>query len=193
MEQGKAPDCFAVDFFKATENSDMSMTQKIFVMGNLLEGGSDTSRVAISQIIAAAVTYPDWVIRAREHLDRVCGSNAERLPTWADKPELRYITAVTKEGFRWRPFQSIGAPHKLTEDDEYEGYKFPAGTLFTWNAYHISQSPDEYEQPDRFWPERWLNDDLDNVLKGLWAFGPGRWPPARASALVSRKVMVNSR
>jgi len=65
-------------------------------------------------------------------------------------------------------------PHVLIQDDEYEGYKFPAGTLFTWNATAIALDPREYEQPERFWPERFLNDDLDHVLKGHWSFGPGR-------------------
>ncbi|KAJ4129618.1 hypothetical protein NW754_003900 [Fusarium falciforme] len=32
----------------------------------------------------------------------------------------------------------------------------------------------EYEQPDRFWPERFLNKDLDKPIKGHLAFGAGR-------------------
>ncbi|KAM6529331.1 hypothetical protein FALCPG4_007470 [Fusarium falciforme] len=28
----------------------------------------------------------------------------------------------------------------------------------------------EYEQPDRFWPERFLNEDLDKPIKGHLAF-----------------------
>lgn len=153
----------------------MSETKKLFVFGTLMEAGSDTSRVSIGQIIAAAAVYPDWVIRARGQLDAVCGYNAERLPQFSDRDKLPYITAVVKEGFRWRPnIAEIGAPHCLTRDDEYEGYRFPAGTIFTWNAWAISLSPDEYEQPERFWPERFLNDDLNNPLKGQWGFGPGK-------------------
>lgn len=68
----------------------------------------------------------------------------------------------------------IGFPTMLIQDDEYEGYKFPKGTVFTWNAMAISLDEKEYEEPMRFWPERFLNEDLDNVMKGLWSFGPGR-------------------
>lgn len=139
-----------------------------------MEAGSDTSKVSICQIIAGACTYPDWVARARAQLDAVCGANGERLPTFEDREALPYITAVVKEGFRWRPnIAEIGAPTVLIRDDEYEGYRFPAGTVFTWNAWAIALDEREYDQPERFWPERFLDGDLGNPLKGHWAFGPG--------------------
>ncbi|KAF4556760.1 Cytochrome P450-like protein 52 [Elsinoe fawcettii] len=174
IEQNKAPECFAVDFLESTKNSKIDEIQKTFVMGTLLEAGSDTTRVALSQMLAATIAYPDWVGRAQVHLDRVCGANAERLPTWEDKPNLQFISAVVKEGFRWRPMAPVGVPHVLTSDLRYEDYHFPAGTIFAWNSHYIALSPDEYEDPERFWPERFLNKDVDNVLQGHWSFGPGR-------------------
>ena len=68
-----------------------------------MEAGSDTTRVSLGQMIAGAATYPDWVVRAREQLDAVCGKNAERLPEWSDQEKLPYITAVVKESFRYYP------------------------------------------------------------------------------------------
>lgn len=162
------------EFLASKEITQMDEVTKLFVFGSLMEAGSDTSRVTLGQIIAGAITYPDWVTRAREQLDRVCGAHAERLPGWDDRPRLPYITAVVKEGFRWRPnIAEIGAPTVLIKDDEYEGSRIPKGTVFTWNAWAIALSPDEYEQPQRFWPDRFLNEDLENALKGHGAFGPG--------------------
>ncbi|KAK6072221.1 cytochrome p450 [Seiridium cupressi] len=175
MKAGTQRRCFATDFLETEEIKKLGENQKLFVFGTLMEAGSDTSRVSLGQIIAGAATYPDWVVRARAELDAVCGSNGERLPQWEDRPRLKYISAVVKEGFRWRPnIAEIGAPTMLTRDDEYEGYKFPAGTVFTWNAWAIALNPDEYEQPERFWPERFLDGNEENALKGHWAFGPGR-------------------
>jgi len=177
LADGTQRDCFAVEFYKETKKSNFDENQKLFVLGSLMEAGSDTSKVSLGQIIAGAATYPDWVVRAREQLDAVCGGGGapNRLPDFSDRDRLPYITAVVKEGFRWRPnIAEIGAPTSLIQDDEYEGYKFPAGTVFTWNAWAIALSEKEYEQPERFWPERFLNDDLNNALKGHYAFGPGR-------------------
>ena len=176
IKDGTQRRCFTTDFLQSKEVEKMDETQKLFTLGSLMEAGSDTSRVTLGQIIAGAATYPDWVARAREQLDAVCGHDAERLPQWEDKPNLKYINAVVKEGFRWRPnIAEIGAPHMLVKDDEYEGYRFPAGTVFTWNAWAIALDPKEYPEPERFWPERFLNGDEENALKGHWAFGPGQF------------------
>ncbi|OCL06946.1 cytochrome P450 [Glonium stellatum] len=176
MKEGVARNCFATSFLRNPETENISENQKLFALGSLMEAGSDTSRMTISQIIAAAATDPRWVTKARDELDSVCGHNAERLPSFDDRERLPYTSAVTKEGFRWRPFAEIGMPHLLIKDDEYEGYKFPAGTLFTWNSWNISLSPEEYDDPERFWPERFLKNmkDLSDPLKGHWSFGPGR-------------------
>lgn len=67
-----------------------------------------------------------------------------------------------------------GIPHMLIQDDEFEKYKFPAGTIFTWNHWGISNSSNEYQDPERFWPERFLNEDLDKATAGHWGFGAGK-------------------
>jgi cytochrome P450 len=38
----------------------------------------------------------------------------------------------------------------------------------------ISLDPTEYPDPKRFYPERFLNEDLDKPLAGHWSFGMGR-------------------
>lgn len=175
MREGTARDCFAVRFLRDPSTKDYGETQTYFALGSLMEAGSDTSRMTISQVMAAAATDKRWVVTAREALDRVCGSEGEkmRLPEFSDREQLEYITATVKEAFRWRPFAEIGLPTMLIQDDEYEGYKFPKGTLFTWNAFAIALDEREYKQPERFWPERFMNKDLNDVRKGHWSFGPG--------------------
>ncbi|CZR68763.1 related to cytochrome P450 [Phialocephala subalpina] len=176
MDNGTARPCFAVDVIQAAEKKEFQIGEheKLFVFSTLLEAGSDTSRNAITQMVAAAAVYPEWVQKARLALDKVCGANAERLPSLSDRDAVPYMTAVVKETLRWRPFIQTGVPHMLTQDDEYEGYKFPAGTMFTWNAYALALNENDYEDPERFMPERFMNKDLKNPLKGHWSFGTGR-------------------
>lgn len=130
MAKGTAKPCFAVDILQgaAKKEFEVDETEKIYIWTTLIEAGSDTSRVAILQMIAGAACYPEWATKARALLDVVCDANAERLPTLADRSRLPYITAVMKETLRWRPFLQSGVPHVLTQDDEYDGYRFPAGT-----------------------------------------------------------------
>jgi cytochrome P450 len=139
-------------------------------VSSLLEAGSDTTRGTLSAMFAGALAFPDWPIRAREVLDKVCVG----LPSFSDVKNLGYIQAIVKECLRWRPFVDAGMNHMCTEDFEFEGYHFPKGTLFTWNAWAISQDPKEYEDPERFWPERFLNERVGDPLHGIWGFGAGR-------------------
>lgn len=51
--------------------------------------------------------------------------------------------------------------------------KLPRLTL-AWSAIAISLDPKEYDDPTRFYPERYLNVDLHKPLAGHWSFGMGR-------------------
>lgn len=62
----------------------------------------------------------------------------------------------------------------MTEDDEFEGYRFPAGTVVTWNNWGISLDSNEYDEAERFSPDRFLDEDLDKVAKGHLGFGAGK-------------------
>ncbi|KAI5360115.1 putative cytochrome P450 [Septoria linicola] len=175
MRLGVQKPCFMTEFLESKADRAFTEEEVLFIAGILLEAGTDTTRMSLNQIVAAATLWPEWAATARKHLDRVCGSEAERLPSAEDVEQLPYIKAVVKESFRWKPsIAEIGSPHSLTRDDEYEGYKFPAGSIFMSNAWLIANDPNEYDQPDRFWPERLLNEDMDKRLSGHVGFGAGR-------------------
>lgn len=85
------------------EKTAWPMSQYDFnhVLGETVEGGSDTTASSLLTLILAFAKYP-WVQeKAQRELDRVCG--ADRGPTWQDFADLPYVNAVVKEGMRWRP------------------------------------------------------------------------------------------
>lgn len=90
------------EFFGSKEYRGFTEEEVLFLAATLLEAGTDTTRMSLNQVVAAATLFPDWTGRAREDLDAVCGSNAERLPTFDDIDQLPYIKAVVKESFRWK-------------------------------------------------------------------------------------------
>jgi cytochrome P450 len=59
---------------------------------------------------------------------------------------------------------------------EIEGYDIPEKTLVFVNAWAIHRDPEAYENPEEFYPERFVGNDID--LKGqdfeLVPFGSGR-------------------
>lgn len=63
--------------------------------------------------------------KARDEIDRVVGT--DRLPSFDDRPNLRYIDYLVEETSRWRPLSPIGIPHRSLNDDVYNGMFIPKG------------------------------------------------------------------
>jgi cytochrome P450 len=172
---GNATHCFARDVLVG-EGAKFSGDEQdaMYLALQLVEAGSDTTRASLNIFVMAAITYPDIFQMARAEVDRVCGSNAERLPVFADELAMPYVNALIKELLRWRPLFIWTPEHSLTEDLEFEGYYFPRGTSFVLNHYALSTDPAAFEEPETLKPDRWLDGHERDILKGLWIFGGGR-------------------
>jgi len=107
QEEGTVPKCLASEFLRLGRDKECSHESMLFLFGSVIEAGSDTTRVSLNQLAAAAAIFPDWVERARQELDSVCGANAERLPDALDAPNLPYIKAAAKETVRWKSVQHL--------------------------------------------------------------------------------------
>ncbi|KAI0133712.1 cytochrome P450 [Xylariales sp. AK1849] len=126
-----------------------------FVPASLFGAGSDTTASTLCSAVLAFVTHPDAVRSAQKELDTVVGP--DRSPTFADQPELPYVSALVKEVLRWRPVAVLGGtPHASTEDDTYEGFFIPKGTTVLGNSWAINTNPEYYPNPHVFEPRRFL-------------------------------------
>ena len=105
-------------------------------------------------LFLALALYPEVQKKAQAEIDAVVGPN--RLPDFEDRPFLPYINAVIKESMRWHlvaptggPFFIIiihcatiltgskAVPHMATNDDEYDGYYIPKGTIMLGNSWSV--------------------------------------------------------
>ncbi|KAL5478381.1 hypothetical protein ACEPAI_2565 [Sanghuangporus weigelae] len=143
--------------------------------------GGDTTIASLLTFVFAMVLHPDVMRKGQEELDRVMGRN--NLPAFEDRPKLPYIEAICEECFRWQPVAPLGVPHCSEEDDIYNGYFIPAGTVMYSNIWAILRDPKRYPEPDKFIPERWLpaagEDRPLDANKTAFGFGrricPGRF------------------
>ncbi|KAI0662031.1 CyP450 monooxygenase [Cubamyces menziesii] len=127
------------------------------ICANAFEGGAETTFSTLQAFFVAMVLHPEVQRKAQAELDAVVGSH--RLPEHGDRPQLPYINALMKELLRWHVTLPIGVPHKTVRDTELGGYRVPAGTTVFVNVWHILHDPREYEDPDEFRPERFLEAD----------------------------------
>ncbi|KAF8960404.1 cytochrome P450 [Flammula alnicola] len=137
---------------------------------------------AIASCILGLLEYPHVLKKAQEELDRVLKPG--HLPDFDDEPALPYITAIVKETLRWRDVLPVAVPHFLHVDDEYRGYRLPAGSIIIPNAWAMLHDEEIYPDPFTFNPDRFMKDGkIDSSVRdpahACWGFGrricPGRY------------------
>ncbi|ETI21637.1 hypothetical protein G647_07984 [Cladophialophora carrionii CBS 160.54] len=184
LDAGVRTGCFAEKFMEEDYLAmGISELQAAYVAGSMIEAGSDTTQLSMNSLILGLVAFPEVVTKAHKELDAVVG---DRMPQFADIPNLPYIRAMVKEVLRWRSVSNDHIRHDTTGDVVYKDYFIPAGSTVVINQWALHYDPNLFPDPHRFNPDRYLNhpsNDLtagecihtsDLRLRDHWSFGAGR-------------------
>ncbi|KZT03623.1 cytochrome P450 [Laetiporus sulphureus 93-53] len=136
----------------------------------------DTMLTTVDHFILAMILHPEKLVKAQEEMDRVVGSG--RLPTFADRPSLPYLEAIMNESLRWGAPVPLSLPHRLMEDDVYNGMFIPKGSLVFGNVWTMIRDPKLFPNPEEFLPERYLETVDEHTARRRdprnYVFGFGR-------------------
>lgn len=124
--QKTLPPSQALSMIKKGLSTGFGDKEASYVLGAFPTVAVITITAPLRSWVMAMALHPEWQVAAREELDRVCG---ERVLELTDSPALPVLRAIIKETLRWRPVTPLGIPHQLEEDDEYNGYLIPKGSL----------------------------------------------------------------
>ncbi len=140
----------------------------------LLVAGHETTATTLAWAFELLLRHPVELARLQEEVDEENGDD--------------YLDAVIKETLRLRPVVP-GVVRKLTAPMTLGGYELPAGVRVAPNIYLTHRNPNVYAAPERFRPERFLEDPPDTYS---WiAFGGGIRRCLGASfALYELKVVI---
>jgi cytochrome P450 len=106
----------------------------------LLVAGHETTATALAWAVERLVRHPEKL---------------ERLRAEVQAGEDAYLTATIQETLRLRPVL-VGVIRRLTEPVEIGGYELPAGASATPAIHLVHRDPRIYPEPERFLPERFL-------------------------------------
>ncbi|KAJ6538983.1 cytochrome P450 [Mycena capillaripes] len=121
----------------------------------------------------AMAMNPEAAKKAQNEIDTV--TSLSRLPGFEDRSALPYCEAVYREVMRWRPVAPLGIPRTTSEDDVYNGYFIPKGTIGLSNIWAMVHDESIYPNPEKFSPERFFNADGQlNANENILTFGFGR-------------------
>ncbi|HVY78386.1 MAG TPA: cytochrome P450 [Solirubrobacterales bacterium] len=108
----------------------------------LLVAGHETTATSLAWAVERLTRNPDKLERLRAEV----GEGREE-----------YVTATIQETLRLRPVISI-VLRRLTEPVEIGGYELPAGVSVAPSVYLVHRNPEIYPEPQRFLPERFLDN-----------------------------------
>ncbi|XP_026400228.1 cytochrome P450 71A9-like [Papaver somniferum] len=155
--------------------------------------GTDTSAATLVWTMTELIRNPTVMQRAQEEVRSLTG--LKDMVDESDLHKLSYTKLVIKEAFRLHPPAPLLVPRETREKCTINGYDIPIKTSVLINAKAISTDPEYWRNPYEFYPERFLNSNID--YKGqdfeLLPFGGGRrgCPGISFSVVLVELVLAN--
>ncbi|VDC06022.1 unnamed protein product [Peniophora sp. CBMAI 1063] len=144
------------DEISARISRGLSTREAAWLSASIYAAGSETTSTALVWWQIAMALHPTAQMRAQEELDAVVGR--ARPPRLTDIKHLPYTQAVVRESMRWSPGGPIAIPHCALEDDEYEGFHIPKGSIVIPNVWSLNRDPAVFGgDAHTFRPERHLD------------------------------------
>ncbi|KAJ4721024.1 putative Cytochrome P450 [Melia azedarach] len=144
------------------------------VLMNVFVAGTDTSAATVVWAMTYLMKHPRVMEKVQQEVRTLAGNKG--FVDEDDAQNLPYLKAVVKETMRLQPTVPLLVPRETIEHCNIEGYDIPSKTLVFVNTWAIGRDPEAWENPDEFYPERFIGSPID--FKGqhyeLIPFGAGR-------------------
>jgi len=156
-----------VERLRAAHLSQGAVESEVLAM---LFASFDTTSSALGWAWFAIGQHPEVEAKLHAELDEVLGG---RVPTLEDLPRLRYSRAVITEVLRLYPPVHFVDRRALCDVD-LGGVRVRSGEYILLSPLLTQRLARFYEQPARFWPERWVGADVSRPPRyAYFPFGDG--------------------
>ncbi|KAG2377235.1 Cytochrome P450 [Vigna angularis] len=158
------------------ENQDICLTDDNIkaIIDNIFAAGGETTATTIDWAMAEMIRNPRVMKRAQAEVREVFKMNGRVDETCIN--EMKYLKLVIKETLRLHPPAPLLLPRECGQTCEIDGYHIPVKSKVIVNAWAIGRDPNYWSDPERFYPERFIDSCVD--YKGndfeFIPFGAGR-------------------
>lgn len=142
-------------------------------LGANVTAGSDTTSSTMTVVLYYLLRSPQTVQKLREEIASVAVDAQVKLK---DAIQIMpYLNAIITETLRLFPQTGFGLPRVVPAGGAHIcGHDFPSGSVVSLNAWAMHYDKNNFEEPETFKPERWLNDcEGVNNPQAYFPFGLG--------------------
>ncbi|XP_057445181.1 cytochrome P450 71D11-like isoform X2 [Lotus japonicus] len=163
-------------FQHGSSNQDICLTNDNIkaVILNIFGAGGETTATTIDWAMAEMARDPRVMKKAQVEVREVFNMKGRVDENCIN--ELKYLKSVVKETLRLHPPAPLLLPRECGQACEIQGYHIPAKSKVIVNAWAIGRDPRYWSEPERFYPERFIDSSID--YKGgnfeYIPFGAGR-------------------
>ncbi|KAF3003227.1 hypothetical protein E8E13_009911 [Curvularia kusanoi] len=143
----------AKDTENALSTEEMHSNAELFMLA-----GSETTATLLSGLTYYLLTNPDHYARLKKEIRGKFSSTGDL--SFESLSECKYLDACVKEGLRVYPPVPIGSPRVIpVEGRQILGRWIPPDTRVSVHHYSAYHSQDNFRDPDKFVPERWMSGE----------------------------------
>ncbi|EXX59148.1 hypothetical protein RIR_jg12061.t1 [Rhizophagus irregularis DAOM 181602=DAOM 197198] len=173
-----------IDYMRPMNDVEIRDTIK-----EIFSAGADTTRNSLCFIIYYILKYPEVKDKLIKEYESIYGDLTKK-PNITNESldKLVYTEAVISEVARLKPAVPVFL-RATSLDTEIGGYKIKKGTQIFTNYIGVHMHEDHWNEPEKFNPDRFLNDNI--VKNSLLNFGGGiRICPGRHWAIKNLKILL---
>lgn len=136
----------------------------------LFLAGQETTALTLVWAWYLIAQHPEAEAKLWQELDEVLKGHA---PEASDVPQLKFTEMIAKESMRlYPPAYVVG--REAVNECEIGGYHIPPRTQVFMPTWVVHRDPRFFEEPDKFKPERWTPEFINNLPKyAYFPFGGG--------------------
>ncbi|CAH9069860.1 unnamed protein product [Cuscuta europaea] len=151
------------------------------VINDLFSAGSETTATSATWAMSELIRNRRVMDKAQEEVRKTINGGKTAVTSFDDDEveKLTYLKLVIRETLRLHPPIPLLLPRESSEETVIGGFTIPPKTRAIVNAWAIGRDPKVWEDPETFWPERFMNEsgaaaDVHGNHYELLPFGSGR-------------------
>ncbi|XP_049270138.1 steroid 17-alpha-hydroxylase/17,20 lyase-like [Rhipicephalus sanguineus] len=151
----------------------LTKASMILATVNLFNAGSNTSTGTLQWLLLRTAKEQRLQERIKKEIEDNIGSVP---PVYGDREKLPFTVACLLETLRMHPATPLGIPHNTTTDTRIGKWNIPKDTGMMYNIHAVHHDPKNWENPEEFRPERFLDPVTGKVCTDvgpLITFGQG--------------------